>query len=56
MNGKRDFSPKLRGRALEVYGQVMARERRQLIVSEERRRWILENYPPDEEWGRKVGK
>lgn len=38
--------PKLRGRRLEEYGRIMARERRGLLVSKERQAWILETYPP----------
>lgn len=45
---KRDYSPKLRGKRLEEYGRVMARERASLLVSAERQRWILATYPPDE--------
>ena len=45
------FEPKLRGRKLEAYGQIMARERQSLFVDEARRAWILMRYPPDKEWG-----
>jgi hypothetical protein len=54
-SGKKDYSPKLKGRKLEVYGQIMAQERKALFVTEERLKWILENYPPEQEWGRKAG-
>jgi hypothetical protein len=42
---KRQFNP-MRGRKLELYGLIMARERQKLFVSAERREWILEHYPP----------
>ena len=45
------FEPKLRGKKLEAYGQIMARERQGLFVSDERLKWILLRYPPDKEWG-----
>jgi hypothetical protein len=53
---KHDYSPKLKGRKLEVYGQIMAQERKALFVTEERLKWILEHYPEEREWGRKIGK
>jgi hypothetical protein len=43
---KRDYTPRLRGRKLDEYGRIMLRERQQLIVSEDRRLWILRHYPP----------
>jgi hypothetical protein len=45
---KRDYTPRLRGRKLEEYGRIMFLERQKLIVSDERRAWILARYPPDE--------
>jgi hypothetical protein len=51
---KQTYEPKLRGRKLELYGQIMARERQGLYMSPERRDWVLKNYPSDREWGRAV--
>jgi hypothetical protein len=37
----------MRGRRLELYGLIMAAERRELYVSPERLEWILRHYPPE---------
>jgi hypothetical protein len=44
----RSYSPKLRGKKLRDYGEVMARERAALVVPPERLEWILKTYPPSE--------
>jgi hypothetical protein len=42
----------MRGRKLELYGLIMAAERKELYASVQQTQWILNRYPPEKEWGR----